>query len=110
MGRLKTLPSKLQPLPAKLKPMTPGSWRAGKTSTQRGYGYRWQQERKAFLSANHLCVMCEAEGRVEPATVVDHKDPHRGDQDTFWDKTRWQPLCAHHHSATKQREEAAGIA
>jgi 5-methylcytosine-specific restriction protein A len=28
--------------------------------------------RAAVLSANPLCVMCEAKGRPEPATQVDH--------------------------------------
>ena len=110
MGRLKTLPSKLQPLPAKLKPLTPGSWRAGKTSTQRGYGYRWQKERKAFLEANPLCTYCAEQDRVTPATVVDHKTPHRGGEQLFWDKTNWQSLCKDCHDGRKQREEAAGIA
>lgn len=83
------------------------SWREGKTSTQRGYGYRWQKARKTFLSRpeNVLCRMCEQQGRVTAATVVDHVVPHRGDQSLFWDMHNWQALCAPCHDIHKQREE-----
>nr|WP_233210020.1 HNH endonuclease [Comamonas sp. 26] len=50
--------------------------------------------------------MCEAEGRVTAATVVDHVIPHRGDQSLFWRRSNWKPLCAIHHSRDKQREES----
>lgn len=85
------------------------SWRKDKRKTaERGYGGRWQRERIAFLSANPLCVMCLAENRVEPATVVDHIDPHRGDQDVFWDMSRWQSLCTRHHNSDKKMLETSG--
>jgi 5-methylcytosine-specific restriction endonuclease McrA len=45
---------------------------------------------------------------VTLATVVDHVEPHRGDQERFWDERNWQALCASCHSSDKQREEAAG--
>lgn len=84
------------------------SWRAGKTSTERGYGYRWQQARERFLSAHPLCCYCTREGRVGAATVVDHREPHRGDQRLFWDETNWQSLCKTHHDSDKRREEGQG--
>ncbi|NDZ12055.1 HNH endonuclease [Variovorax sp. WS11] len=93
---------------ATLKSADPDSWRAGKTSTQRGYGYKWQQAREGWLKAHPLCVMCEElDDRVTVATVVDHIVPFRGDMTLFWDRNNWQSLCAHHHSAHKQRIEAA---
>nr|WP_274517359.1 HNH endonuclease signature motif containing protein [Chromobacterium haemolyticum] len=49
--------------------------------------------------------MCQARGMVEPATVVDHIEPHQGDQAKFWDKTNWQALCTPCHSSEKQRQE-----
>jgi 5-methylcytosine-specific restriction protein A len=61
-------------------------------SSRRGYGYRWQQAREAFLRRHPLCVMCLEENRYEPATVVDHVVPHRGDVELFWDRDNWQPL------------------
>jgi hypothetical protein len=51
--------------------------------------------------------MCEAEGRVEVATVADHVVPHRGDWALFWEGDL-QSLCAHHHNSAKHSEEARG--
>ncbi len=75
------------------------------SSTERGYGIAWQKARKEFLALNRLCVTCQREGVVRPATVVDHIEPHRGDQRRFWDRRNWQPLCKRHHDRDKQREE-----
>lgn len=106
MPRLQTLKPRLQTVGSKIATIQPGSWRTDKqTSSQRGYDYRWQQARKRFLHANPLCVYCEREGRVTPATVVDHIEAHRGDMKLFWDESNWQALCATHHSRDKQREE-----
>ncbi len=86
----------------------PGSWRADKeSSAQRGYGYRWQKARAAFLAEHPLCVMCKAEGRVTAATVVDHSVPHRGDPTIFWDRSKWQPLCKQHHDSDAHRRDNA---
>ena len=87
----------------------PGAWRHGKTSAQRGYGYKWQQAREGYLRLHPLCVMCEAKDRTTSATVVDHIIPHRGDQKLFWDSGNWQPLCKSHHDAKTQQEMAAGM-
>lgn len=39
--------------------MQPGSWRRpDATSTQRGYGYRWQQARAGYLAKHPFCVFC----------------------------------------------------
>ena len=58
--------------------------------------------------AHPLCVMCQADGRVEPATVVDHIKPHRGDSAMFWDRSNWQSLCKRHHDSDKQMLEKSG--
>lgn len=86
------------------------SWRAGKgkSSTARGYGYKWQQYRLRYLARHPLCAFCEAKGLLTPATVVDHKTPHRGDQDLFWDESNHQPLCKPCHDGEKQRMEKSG--
>lgn len=78
---------------------------ARKNSTQRGYGSRWQKARKAYLAQHPLCVHCEAEGRVTPATDLDHIVPHKGDMRLFWQTSNWQPLCKPHHSAKTARED-----
>jgi len=68
---------------------------------------RWRRIRARHLALEQLCRFCLAEGRVTPATVVDHVTPHRGDMDRFWNGER-QSLCATHHSRDKQRAEARG--
>lgn len=85
------------------------SWRGDKrTSAQRGYGYRWQKARAAFLRSQPLCAMCLSEERITAATVVDHIVPHRGDTELFWNQANWQSLCKPHHDSDKQALEKSG--
>lgn len=86
------------------------------------YGSKWDRERLIFLRAHPLCVMCQEQGRVTAATVVDHIIPHKlkealrsGDsqaiakaQKLFWSRKNWQGLCKPHHDSTKQRMEKRG--
>lgn len=65
---------------------------------QRGYdNTRWAKARKAFLAEHPLCIDCMERGRVEPATVVDHEIPHKGDPLLFWDVSNWSPRCKPDH-------------
>ncbi len=75
------------------------------TAHQRGYGARWRKARLAFLREHPWCVMCEREGRLRAAEVVDHIVPHKGDYERFWDQSNWQPLCIRHHNAKTARED-----
>ena len=70
------------------------------SASQRGYTNAWTKARASFLGSHPICAMCD-----QPATVVDHIQPHRGNQSLFWNKSNWQPLCAHHHNSAKQRQE-----
>lgn len=88
------------------------------------YGSKWDKERLTFLKANPLCVMCQEQGRVSAATVVDHIIPHKlkeslrsndpvaiaKSQKLFWSRKNWQALCKQHHDSTKQRMEKRGVA
>jgi len=81
--------------------------RARESETRRLYWtQRWRAIAKAQMNEHPLCIMCEAEGIIEPATICDHVIPHRGDVDLFWNGER-QSLCASHHSRAKQAEEAS---
>ena len=68
------------------------------TPAERGYDYKWQKFRKEYLKKNPFCVECLNEGRITPALVVDHIEPHRGDQDKFWDSNNLQSLCESCHN------------
>jgi 5-methylcytosine-specific restriction protein A len=74
-------------------------------SSERGYGWKWQQARELFLREFPLCGMrpgnvepvmslCHRDGRTTAGFQVDHVEPHRGDQVKFWDRSNWQTLCA----------------
>ncbi|WP_225785840.1 HNH endonuclease [Pseudomonas sp. Marseille-P9655] len=111
MARLKTLGFRIQEgTESRVKMVTPGSWRSGMTSSQRGYNYKWQKARERYLLDNPLCVYCDRSGRVTSASVVDHVIAHRGDMTLFWDQSNWQSLCKPCHDSVKQAEEAAGSA
>lgn len=70
------------------------------SSSARGYTGAWDLARAAFLRKHKFCRRCG-----QPAEVVDHIRPHRGDKALFWDRDNWQPLCTACHSGPKQREE-----
>ena len=91
--------------------LNPDAWREGKTTAERGYGGRWQRARVAYLAKHPLCRMCEAQGKVTAATVVDHIQDHRGDMVLFWDSaTNWQPLCQPCHSVKTAADGGVGTA
>lgn len=107
--RLKQLKSPLATLASPLRVLaSPGSWRAGRTTAERGYGARWQRERLQFLRDHPLCRYHEQQGLVVAATLVDHVTPHNGDPILFWNKRNWQPLCKPCHDTTKKEQELRG--
>lgn len=70
---------------------------------KRTWGRRWMRIREMVLSANPLCVDCEAEGRTVAADEVDHIIPvHKGGTDD------WENLAGrcHFHHNRKSRAEA----
>ena len=130
MGKLEALKPRLRQMISAIPVMQPGSWRTDQSnSTKRGYGYAWQKARAGYLRSHPLCVYCLRDAAyaavrdmvastailrcaelgltIPIASVVDHIEPHRGDQELFWNKANWQSLCGTHHSADKQREEVA---
>lgn len=84
---------------------------------------RWRVLRADHIAREPLCRMCLADGVVnagqltstgKPQTdprrrflVCDHVEPHRGDEDKFWNGAK-QTLCPDHHDITKQQVEARG--
>lgn len=68
------------------------------SSSRRGYSYRWSKLSKAFLIEHPLCAECQRQGRITPATEVDHIIPHKGNKALFWDLDNLQALCHRCHS------------
>ena len=54
---------------------------------------RWAKLSRRFRMAHPLCAQCEREGRVEPATCVDHIVPYPICADYFYDESNLQALC-----------------
>jgi 5-methylcytosine-specific restriction enzyme A len=51
--------------------------------------------------------MCAKQGNTKAARIVDHVEPHRGDQLRFY-TSELQSLCKHCHDSHKQRQEKSG--
>lgn len=79
-------------------------WQRG-NSAERGYDHKWRKARKGYLLLNPYCVECKKNGDYEPSTVVDHIEPHKGDQELFWNRKNWQALCASCHSIKTAKED-----
>lgn len=58
---------------------------------------RWREIRTTQLQREPWCAMCMAEGRMTPATEVDHIIPHRGNEHKFYSGP-FQSLCGKHHA------------
>lgn len=75
------------------------------SSHQRGYNGAWRRARAAFLMDHPLCEECRREGRLTPATVVDHITPHKGNRELFWNEKNWQALCKSCHDRKTAKED-----
>lgn len=83
----------------KAKPVQAVRWYDDRrvSSTQRGYGYKWQQFRKEYLRRHPYCCKCG-----KPTTDIDHILPRaKGGSD---DERNLQPLCKRCHNMKTGRE------
>lgn len=74
-------------------------------SSSKIYTYQWRKASKSFLKDHPLCIHCERDGRLTPATEVDHIIPHNGNMKLFCDQNNWQPLCKKCHSKKTALED-----
>lgn len=72
-------------------------WADRGSRQSRGYGAEWQKLRLIILRRdNYLCQACQREGRVSPATSVDHvKAKAKGGTD---DPSNLEGICDHHRA------------
>jgi 5-methylcytosine-specific restriction protein A len=83
-----------------------GQIKARANSGERGYNSVWRKHRKAFLNSNPWCKHCfDKSNLLVVANVVDHIIPHKGDNDLFWGRANWQPLCYSCHSKKTVTED-----
>ena len=68
----------------------------------------WKAARRSQLAEHPLCEPCQARGLVVAATVVNHRQPHRGDEGVFFDPDNWQSLCKPCHDSEAQSQEKSG--
>lgn len=68
----------------------------------------WKDLRARQLALEPLCRYCLEQGIRTPATVADHRTPHRGNRALFFDAGNLQSLCKTCHDATKQAFEKSG--
>lgn len=99
--------------------MTPFSTRSTKrgipgqqpkrTRTLAWYGTaRWARIRRHQLLEYPLCKFCLERGRVTPAEICDHVEPHHGDVNKFW-LGPFQSLCKACHDSAKRMDELHGF-
>lgn len=75
------------------------------SAKRRGYDQRWHAEAAKFKRLHPVCLGCAAVGKRNRTEVVDHVEPHKGDQAKFWNRAMWQPACRWHHDVIKQQLE-----
>src|SRR5438552_19045890 len=68
---------------------------------------RWKTRRAEQLRRETYCRFLWTMGQQVLATVADHKQPHRGNEQLFWRGELWS-LCKVHHDCAKQRAERRG--
>lgn len=68
---------------------------------------RWQRVAKAQIGEHPLCNRCSTDERPVPASVCNHRIPHKGDETLFWSGP-FESLCAPCHDGPTQAEERRG--
>jgi 5-methylcytosine-specific restriction endonuclease McrA len=69
-----------------------------RSSSERGYGSRWDAAKEAYLRKHPQCVCCLAQGvvngeRGRTGLRVDHIVPARMAPHLFWRRDNWNVIC-----------------
>ena len=70
---------------------------------------RWKLKSERFRADNPLCAYCLMRGKYVPSEVADHKVPHHGDEDSFYNG-ELIALCKPCHDSAKKLEEHGKLA
>jgi len=64
---------------------------------------KWRRNRGRYIKKNPLCVVCQAEGKINAGHVVDHITPiNEGGEKYKW--FNLQTMCHSHHNQKSGRE------
>ena len=113
MPKLTTLKPKLSKLPQRLSsPRQVRDTKYSPDATVRGWykSARWQALRLEVLVRDlYTCqqtgVMLMGKAPAPNSPVVDHKIPHRGDEQLFWDINNLQAVSKAYHDSDKRKME-----
>jgi 5-methylcytosine-specific restriction endonuclease McrA len=114
MARLKAMPTRVMAVPLTVMPMVSGDYEADRAKWSQSRKWyqskRWRLEVRPseLIKAGFTCLWCRLCDPTGRALVVDHKIPHRGDEDLFWAESNRQVLCTTCHNGRKQRQEQRG--
>jgi len=83
------------------------TWDHKRNRHARGYGTAWDRLRAEVLSAEPLCRVCMAKGRVTAAVAVDHIVPRAKGGGDDW--ANLQPICESCHLAKSAADRGAKL-
>jgi len=70
---------------------------------------RWRALRRSQLNKQPLCQRCARRGQTTAATVVNHKQPHKGSEALFYSAENLESTCKPCHDGPIQRQERRGF-
>lgn len=70
---------------------------------------KWKRLRLWKLKHSPLCEPCLKQRRRTPATVVNHRTPHKGNLVLFFDSRNLEASCAPCHDGATQSFERTGV-
>ena len=114
VARLKAMPVRLAAVPVTVMAMTSGNYEADRAQWSQARKWyqskRWRKDIRPgeLVKAQFTCLWCRHCDPTGKTLVVDHKVPHRGDEDLFWAEGNRQVLCTTCHNGRKQRDERGG--
>lgn len=82
-------------------------WRSDHQAHRKWYSSaKWQRlSEEVKADADFHCGMCGAYCAGKYDAICDHKEPHRGDEKLFWDRSNLWCICKKCHDGDKKRLE-----